>query len=486
MTSLVPLICDRRALTSTALRRTTRRLAIVTACLGFGGTTWGAHATAAGHSVPAREVRVVDIEPVWSGHPVNFTLLTHGDVQFAAFYDASRQMTLAQRKIGSSEWQLKKLPTHIGWDSHNSVTLALDRHGILHVTGNMHNVPLIYFRSTQPLDVSSLEPVQTMTGQAEDKVTYPVFLHGPANELIFSYRNGRSGRGDTFYNVYDEESRSWRRLLDQPILNGEDRMNAYPVGPIKGPDGYFHLSWVWRDTSAAETNHDLSYARSRDLLRWEAPDGRTLALPLTLGSPGLIVDPVPVNGGIINSSGRVGFDAANQVIMAYHKFDDNGKTQLYLARFENGVWRSYQASEWDHRWEFSGGGSIVFEIRHGSVSVLDGRLVIPIQHVKHGSGLWEIDPATMKLTRRLRDLDGDLPAELTKLRSDFPSMEVKWAEDSSRGSSASRFLLGPGSNEDTTFLLRWETLPFNRDRPRSPPWPEPTMLQLVELRRSSE
>ena len=32
------------------------------------------------------------------------------------------------------------------------------------------------------------------------------------------------------------------------------------------------------------------------------------------------------------------------------------------------------------------------------------------------------------------------------------------------------------------FILRWETLPPNRDKPRDKPWPKPSMLRVVELR----
>lgn len=152
-----------------------------------------------------------------------------------------------------------------------------------------------------------------MTGQDEQRVTYPVFLRGPAGELVLNYRSGRSGNGDTIFNVYDETSASWRRLVDGPLLIGEGRRNAYPVGLTKGPDGCYHYTWVWRELPPRGTgeilNHDLSYARSRDLVHWETAGGAPLALPITLGSPGAIVDPVPSKGGIINSSDRVGFES---------------------------------------------------------------------------------------------------------------------------------------------------------------------------------
>ena len=263
-------------------------------------------------------------------------------------------------------------------------------------------------------------------------------------------------------------------------------MNAYPLPPFRGPDGYYHLSWVWRDSGDAATNHDLSYARSRDLVHWETIDGRPLGLPITLRSAGTIVDPVPVKGGIINSSGRVGFDARNQVVIAYHKYDAAGNTQMYLARFENGVWRRYQASRWEHRWDFGRGGSITFELRHGHVVPAGGQFVIPVQHVKYGSGVWEIDPATMAFTTVGPARDSGLPATLTRVRSTFPGLEVRWAEDLRDGPNAARFLPNlAASTHDPVQLLRWETLDFHRDQPRAPPWPEAAMLQVVELSRAA-
>ena len=63
-----------------------------------------------------------------------------------------------------------------------------------------------------------------------------------------------------------------------PLVDGEGRGNAYFVGPTQGPDGVFHLTWVWRDTPEAATNHDLSDARSRDLVHWEKSNGAPLKL----------------------------------------------------------------------------------------------------------------------------------------------------------------------------------------------------------------
>ncbi len=340
--------------------------------------------------------RIVDVAPVWSGHPVRFALLTHGTRQFVAFFDADRHLTVAARTLDSDQWEFQRLPSQLGWDSHNYVTLAADGDGHLHLSGNMHCVPLIYFRTEQPGDVSSLARVPAMVGRNERRCTYPRFLTGVQGELIFTYRDGSSGNGDQFFNVYDPASHTWRRLLDEPLFTGEGQRNAYFHGPVRDAAGVFHLCWVWRDTPDCATNHDLCYARSRDLVHWETSDGIALRLPISLASAE-IVDPVPAQGGLINGNTVIGFDAQARIVLSYHKFDPAGKTQLYNARREEGGWKIYQTSDWDYRWEFSGGGSIGFEIGFGPVTAAaDGSLTQNYRHAKHGSGRWRLDAATLR------------------------------------------------------------------------------------------
>ncbi len=412
--------------------------------------------------------RIIDICPVWSGHRVGFSLLTRGKRQYAAFYDDQRRMTVAARGLDADTWQLVRLPERLGWDSHNYVTLAVDDDGRIHLSGNLHCHPLKYFRTSRPGDVTSFERIDRMVGRQERRATYPRFFRGAADELIFTYRDGGSGNGNQIYNVYDDKARAWRRLLDSPLTDGRGRMNAYLRGPVRGPDGYFHLCWVWRDTPDCATNHDLSYARSKDLIHWLTADGGKVKLPMTLETPGLIVDPVPVKGGMINGNTKVGFDTKGRVIISYHKFDADGKTQLYNARLEQGAWKIYRTSDWGTRWDFRGRGSIVFEISLGGVRIVGGRLVQSYRHARHGSGGWVLDEATLKPTGKAT-AGTRPPAKLNKAESTFPGMTVRWRADSGGGE--------PG----TRYRLRWETLPSNRDRPRKPPLPKPSMLRLYEL-----
>jgi len=247
-------------------------------------------------------------------------------------------------------------------------------------------------------------------------------------------------------------------------------MNAYPVGPQRGRDGLFHMCWVWRDTSDCSTNHDVSYARSRDLVHWETVAGEPIALPITIDTDGVVVDPVPAGGGAINGNTRVGFDAENRPIVTYHKFDSAGMTQVYNARYEGGAWRIGQASDWDYRWDFQGGGSIRFEIRVSAVSAgFAGSLSQPYRHDKYGSGLWRLDETDLRPIGE-QAARARWPVTRAGPESDFPGMQVRWRSDA-----------GASGEPHMRYALRWETLGPHRDRPRDTA-PPPSMLRLYKLK----
>jgi hypothetical protein len=421
------------------------------------------------HGEP-RIAKVLDISRVWSGHPVGFAFLTRQDRQFIAFYDDQRRMTVASRTLDSDHWQLVRLPSTLAWDSHNYIAMVIDDDGYIHLSGNMHAIPLVYFRTSKPLDIGSFQQIPHMTGppmsDAEARCTYPIFFRGPTGNLIFTYRDGVSGNGNQIYNTYDLKSHTWTRLLDQPLTSNQGHVSAYLEGPGRGPDGYFHLIWVWRNTPDCATNHDLSYARSRDLIHWESSDGQPLKLPITTRTAE-VIDPVPVNGGLINGAAHLGWDSRKRPVVAYHKFDGQGFTQAYAARLEEGHWKIYKISDWDYRWEFHGGGSIPFEIRLGSVRPgASGELLLDYHHITNGSGTWRLDENTLQVIGKATR-ERAWPASLDKPESEFPRMQV-------------HTLTNPGQ-KGVLYVLRWESLGPNRDRPREGPVPEPSTLRLYEI-----
>ena len=417
-------------------------------------------------------VEQIDVSRVWAGHPVFFALVTHEDRQFAAFYDQDRAMSVAARKLGDATFSIAKLPSTLGWDSHNYVALAVDATSQVHVSGNMHANPLVYFRTKTENDITTFEKL-AMVGTNEQSATYPIFFNGPTGNLIFEYRDGESGSGNTVFNAYDAAQKKWSRLLNSALLDGQGQRNAYPEGPVLGPDGYFHLVWVWRETGDAATNHDLSYAKTQDLTHWQAADGSAIALPVTFTNSD-IVDPVPVNGGMINNNTRVGFDLTGRPVVTYHKFDGpsaSAKTQLYAARFESGAWATHRMTDWTDRWDFGGPNTIVFqiEVNDGVYTLPDGRLAQDVYNAKLGGNVTLIlDDATLHVKETVKPALTPYPAALDRAESQTAGMHVRWARDA-----------GAGPDPKLRYLLRWETLDSNGDQARPQnEIPAPSQLRL--------
>jgi hypothetical protein len=426
-------------------------------------------------------IQVIEVDRVWSGHPVGFALFTHNGRQYIAYFNAGRNMVVGQRDLDDDKFDLLVMPptfretsggtsTVLGWDSHNYLTMDIDCKGFIHLSGNMHVDPLTYFRSTAPEDIFTLKQEMEMTGKDEKRCTYPRFMKNREGELLFHYRDGSSGSGNEIYNIYSGETGKWTRLLDQPLTDGKDLMNAYQSQPTLMADNWYHVWWVWRDTPDCSTNHDLSYMKSPDLKTWYNADNELIELPATIDNKTLIVDPVPVNGGIINLAAKLCLDGNLNPLFAYHKYDSAGNLQFYVAERVKGKWVSKQVTDWDYRWEFSGGGSIVFEVRLNSfIRRKDGLYELSYYHVKYGKGTLLLNKdfnVVGSVKKPVSIIDG------MKTEGIFPELAPLTSDD-----------LGGSDEPGVRYMLKWETLPSNRDRPRPEPWPEPAKLYLYKLKR---
>jgi len=400
------------------------------------------------------------VDTVWSGHSVRSALAVTDTMIFVAYYDANRQLTVASRPRGDDAgWRYHKLDSWVGWDSHNYVAMAVDSVGNVHVSANMHRDPLLYYRTTVPGDVRTLVRVPVMAeAKVERSATYPIFLHDGAGRLVFKYRDGSSGNGNEIYNIYDPGTGRWRHLLDVPLTDGQGQRNAYFVGPVLGPDKLFHIAWVWRETPMAESNHDLSYARSRDLVHWEDSSGRPLRLPITL-STAEIVDRVPEGGGMINNNTVVGFDPDGRAMITFHKFDAAGDTQIYVARRDPAGWTVAQVSRWrGFRWDFRGGGS------------LDSRLFV------EGPVPVGADRVRVSVVRDGRPIDFTLDARTLRPIAEQPG--VRLAERLAVVPVPAGMMLNTVEDGGSGIALAWPSRPPHRDRPDAD-IPAPTVLRLV-------
>jgi hypothetical protein len=208
--------------------------------------------------------------------------------------------------------------------------------------------------------------------------------------------------------------------------------------------------------------------KSPDLVNWYNASGDPVKLPVSVLNKSVIVDPIPVKGGIINLAASLCLDESGKPVFVYHKYDEKGNLQFYTARFSERKWNIKQLTHWNYRWEFSGGGSIIFEVRVGEFKRReDGYYEAGYSHVKYGSGTFLLNSALEICGAVYKP---GLPSKLTKLEGTFPGLQVRTAYDP-----------GKSNASGTRYVLKWETLPANRDQARPQPWPEASQLYLFQL-----
>lgn len=402
---------------------------------------------------PSTSVQIIEssfLDSVWVANKVSFALHTVGNQQYAAYYDKNRMMTVAMRDVNSQTWHKKTLTNQLKWDSHNYVAMGIDEKGFIHVSGNMHVNPLVYFRSAKPYDINSLTEVNVMTGIEESDVTYPKFFYDGKGQLYFSYRSGTCGNGNILINHFDAESESWKRYLNMPLFEGieiDDDRAAYHKF-VKDSEGNFHFIWMWRWTPEVATSHQICYATSSDLIHWKNAAGEEILLPFKPDNKKLIVDPSPSEGGMHNGRYQIILTSEDQPIVGYLKYDKAGLTQLYLARFEGNEWVREKISDWDFRWQFFGGGD---KMSKGATFKLEGfseagSLIISWSTETGESGVYVIDPVTMK----------HVPFSLMETQLHHKSINDK-ITDNPQLSIAFQNDSGLATTENENYLLKWET-----------------------------
>jgi hypothetical protein len=396
-----------------------------------------------------QQTEKLDIADVWAGHPVNFALRTDQKLQCVAYFDKSRQMVIAGRTPGTSTWSYTTLrTTPTGWDSHNYIDMAIDDSGYVHVSGDMHNVKLIYFRSKKPWSIESFES-PGMVGTLENSVTYPVFIKGPQNKLFFQYRDGGSGSGTTIWNRYDISTKKWARVTTSGLFDGENQVNAYQSAPVMGPDGFFHVIWMWRETPVANTNFHLSHMKSYDLINWLTMSGTPLQLPVRQSTQGVVADPVSSGKGLINMDFGIGWDSQKRAVLTYHRYDNTSVSQIFNTRYENGAWKIYQTSDWKNfKWNLDLQGSLTHDVGAEPVVFDNGQLIQKYIYRDNIKRQWILDEPTLKPSSDAVFQPPAAMADMYKLESTFKGMQVNIIRDGD-------------------YYIKWETMPINQDLARA-------------------
>ena len=410
----------------------------------------------------------IDVDWVETSFPSRFDQEIVGDNHFISYYDNNKNFCVGYRKLNETSFHKVILNSKVGWDSHNYIEMIVDNEGYIHLSGNMHNVQLNYWRSKRPYDASEFFTLHSMVDSLEDNTTYPHFIMTNDGDLLFHYRYGWSGNGYEVYNIWDPKAKSWSRFLDEPLIDGEGLRNAYMNGPYYEKDGYYHLYWVWRETPDAATNHTFSYARSKDLKNWESAAGESVASPIVFGEDKLKVDVSTIDHGTgtLNNLPKHVLDSKNRIILCNMKYDALGNSQLYAYRLkDDNTWEEKCITNWLYRFNFGGGGSLIFEINlYGMDYLGDGEIAVNYYHSQYGDGTIILDEETLEPIA-VREKERTYPEDL-----DVVNTEGTYA-------SAIQSRVNIAGN----YILRWESMQDNNDRMPEGTLPPANMMVMLEL-----
>jgi hypothetical protein len=433
-----------------------------------------------------RALVIADIDTAATGSPtIAETVLTDAAGAPARFSQGSATSTTSGGNLN---------------DSHNNLTIGIDRAGYIHVAGNTHDSPFTYWRSTAPDSIAGMQNAYAAgpmagvwivknaqgaeirrylaSGSELGATSYPDFFTGPDGALFLSWRSGDAGRGNQFLYTYDETTSRWSSVSGAsmqyapypdgyPLLEGISAgVGPYVTRPVRGPDGFYWMAWVWRDDPAnADSNGRISAAKSRDLSHWYSLNGTALPSTIPFGDTRVIVDDVPLSGGgVLNGQVTVGFDGNRRPVITYFKYSGSGAnktTQLFAARPSGlqSVWIVDKISSWSGIYDLSLPGI------DPQVKILGGAQPA-------GTGDYRVrysctgSPTAREITATMRTYNGtskalsDLPVGTT----DVPTAATTRATSTSRFPNlAARTAASPAFDRDGTsvrWLLCWDAGPY--------------------------
>lgn len=310
--------------------------------------------------------------PGWARNTINTSiyrgagLVTAQGFQFGAYYENETQVLLFRRTLATDHIEMHRLPIEGALtDAHNTISLGVDGQGYVHLAFEQHESALNYRRSIAPLAIDGWSEPMAMTGQYEDRVTYPYFLTagGPEQPLLFMYRNGSAMNAEIHLKRYDAGARSWQDS-ESPLLAGSGLQpwtaGPYLNHPAVNDRGHLHLFFTWRThlvDGDLVNNHNLDYARSEDGgVTWLATNGQSFRLPITPVTSETALATAP-GSNLINQCGAGATKDGGPFAVCYMNGSE-GIPQYFAVWHDGQQWHRQQVLRQHTAFNLSGRGTL--------------------------------------------------------------------------------------------------------------------------------
>jgi hypothetical protein len=355
--------------------------------------------------------------------------------------------------------------TGTGWstDPHDTMVVGISSDGYVHVSGNMHAQSLKYARcqlntATPATKMASFEDVanwsyatnpdghghrympmvntsfevQTADDSSSGRngVTYPRFVRISNGELVFTYRWGASGKGDTYLNRWNATTHAWVRigkLIDNLTPVDGDNWNAYPQKMVPGNDNDLHVMWCDRNTGDEATNVGMFYVRFTGLGTGDTPGARDTAgtvkvLPIRHYSTSIAANQRPEVASptaptpsfqppnLLNDGGLfIDHDGYPHACVSARPADDVPYQNFHLWRSATG-WHQEQITDAAH----GSGRNQIIGAPDGSIYIVGAGVS---DGIRDGVRCWEVTPGGGRTSFLLAEFDefGELQYDLRAL-----------------------------------------------------------------------
>jgi len=287
-----------------------------------------------GESNPNTNVVLLSTQEQLSGQAFQQDmLLSYNGYQYTVYYNDTRNVCIARRKLPLGAWHEIVLPYQNSVDdSHCVISLGICKNdGTIHLSYDHHNSPLHYCRSVTGLanNPETMKWNADQFGETTDMlvagvpvpdVTYPRFISKPDGNLLFECRYHLSGDGDSYLREYNGATHQWS--LVGRYVQGMDA-NPDACAYINRMDydnrGRLHVSWCWRDDFNGQSNHDIYYGYSED-------DGRTWKN--SAGQQVAVTEPInPTDSRVSGACMREGIASLEIAAIGYNRGYMNQESQ---------------------------------------------------------------------------------------------------------------------------------------------------------------